>query len=74
MNDCTPVDAVPITFGRMPVADDGDVPLPDSPGGSVLVVDDDTRSRELFCDLLEARGYSVRFADNGQQALEEAFV
>ena len=37
---------------------------------SVMVVDDDTSVRESMSRLLEAKGYSVLQADNGQTALD----
>jgi CheY-like chemotaxis protein len=36
----------------------------------VLVVDDDAAVRESMSELLEAKGYSVMQADNGQKALD----
>jgi CheY-like chemotaxis protein len=36
----------------------------------VLVVDDDVRVRESMSELLEAKGYSVLQADDGQKALD----
>jgi DNA-binding NarL/FixJ family response regulator len=40
--------------------------------GSVLVVDDDEGCRDLISDLLKRRGYSVREATEGAEALESA--
>ena len=39
---------------------------------SILVVEDDIRALDALTDLLEASGYSVRRAQNGQEALVEA--
>lgn len=36
---------------------------------TILVVDDDSMSRELLCVLLEAEGYAVTSADSGESAL-----
>jgi CheY-like chemotaxis protein len=36
---------------------------------SILVIDDDTDSREALCDLLELLGYEVGSAENGLEAL-----
>ena len=38
-------------------------------GSSILVVDDDDGIRNLFQDVLETAGYSVRLASDGEQAL-----
>src|SRR5438128_12640939 len=38
--------------------------------GSVLVVEDDVRALDALTELLEASGYSVLRAQNGQEALE----
>src|SRR5271170_416648 len=38
----------------------------------VLVVDDDSKHRELMREFLEAKGYEVALAANGEQALELA--
>lgn len=44
---------------------------PPTPGtGFVLVVDDEERNRVLLRDSLEAKGYQVVEAENGEQALE----
>jgi CheY-like chemotaxis protein len=40
--------------------------------GSVLVVEDDVRALDALTELLEASGYSVLRAQNGQEALEAA--
>ncbi len=42
--------------------------------GRILVADDDAKSRTLLCDLLEAQGYEMTLAEDGQQALEKAFA
>jgi two-component system, chemotaxis family, chemotaxis protein CheY len=42
--------------------------MPDQP--EVLVVDDERSMRELLSDVLEAEGYAVQVAENGQRALE----
>ena len=42
--------------------------------GRILVADDEERSRRLLHHILEAKGYEVIFAENGQQALEKAFA
>lgn len=39
------------------------------PGHGVLVVDDDRAARTLMMEWLEAKGYEVRFARNGREAL-----
>jgi CheY-like chemotaxis protein len=39
---------------------------------SILVVEDDVRALEALTDLLEAGGYTVQKALNGQEALEQA--
>jgi CheY-like chemotaxis protein/HPt (histidine-containing phosphotransfer) domain-containing protein len=38
---------------------------------TILVVDDDSMSRELLCVLLEAEGYTVTSADSGESALAQ---
>src|SRR5918996_358448 len=43
-----------------------------SAGGAVLVVDDEARNRELLHDLLEARGYTVLAASDGEQGVSIA--
>lgn len=40
--------------------------------GSILVVEDDVRALDALTDLLEASGYSVKRAQNGQDALLKA--
>ena len=40
------------------------------PPGEVLVVDDDSDSRDVLAQLLQAHGYTVRQADNGRIAVE----
>jgi CheY-like chemotaxis protein len=40
--------------------------------GSILVVEDDVCELDALTDLLEASGYSVQKAQNGQEALIEA--
>lgn len=40
-----------------------------SAGGTVLLVDDEARNRELLQDLLEVRGYSVLSASDGEEGL-----
>jgi CheY-like chemotaxis protein len=40
--------------------------------GSILVVEDDVRALEALTDLLEASGYRVKRAQNGQDALVQA--
>jgi two-component system sensor histidine kinase/response regulator len=42
-------------------------------GGDVLVVDDDPRNRRLLEGYLLSEGYEVRLAENGNEALGEAF-
>ena len=42
--------------------------------GTVLIVDDDTASREALVDLLQTRGYRASQAENGLQALEQLEV
>ena len=39
--------------------------------GYVLVVDDEEKNRTLLCDPLEARGYEVGEAENGNEALQK---
>jgi CheY-like chemotaxis protein len=39
-------------------------------GGRVLVVDDDVAIREVLVDILEAEGYAVASASDGQEALQ----
>ena len=41
---------------------------------SILVVEDDLRALEALTDLLEASGYTVQKARNGQEALTQAKV
>ena len=36
---------------------------------SVLIVDDDTNIGDSLYDILEVKGYDVRFASNGNEAL-----
>jgi two-component system cell cycle response regulator DivK len=43
--------------------------LPGAVGRTVLVVEDNKLNRALFCDLLEARGYSVVQTQDGIEAL-----
>jgi signal transduction histidine kinase len=43
-----------------------------SAGGAVLVVDDEARNRELLHDLLEARGYTVLAASDGEEGVSIA--
>ncbi|MBV8772520.1 MAG: response regulator [Deltaproteobacteria bacterium] len=40
--------------------------------GSILVVEDDVRALDALTDLLEASGYNVKRAQNGQDALLQA--
>lgn len=47
---------------------------PATPGGLVLVVDDEEQNRSLLRDPLEARGYKVEEAENGLQALQKIAV
>jgi CheY-like chemotaxis protein len=54
------------------VAAMADVLEPGLTPGSVLVVDDDSATRELVADLLESRGYRVHCAENGARAIELA--
>lgn len=42
--------------------------------GSILVVEDDLRALDALTDLLEASGYTVQRAQNGQEALVQAKV
>ena len=39
--------------------------------GNVLVVDDDSRVREMLKDVISEQGYSVTAAESGERALEE---
>lgn len=39
---------------------------------TILIVDDDMRHRELFCDVLQADGHTTLTAENGTQAVELA--
>ena len=43
----------------------------DTEGLSALVIDDDPEARELVSRLLEKDGFSVEFAENGQQGLDK---
>ena len=43
----------------------------DTQGLSALVIDDDPEARELVSRLLEKDGFSVAFAENGQQGLDK---
>lgn len=43
----------------------------DTKGLSALVIDDDPEARELVSRLLEKDGFSVEFAENGQQGLDK---
>ncbi|MEI6149193.1 MAG: response regulator, partial [bacterium] len=38
------------------------------------MADDEAKNRKLFQDILEAKGYEVSFAEDGQQALEKVFA
>jgi CheY-like chemotaxis protein len=44
--------------------------MPGKRGSIVLVVEDETESRETLRDLLELEGYTVETAPNGRAALE----
>jgi CheY-like chemotaxis protein len=44
----------------------------ESGGGTVLVVDDEPKNVMLLQDLLEARGYTVLSASDGEKGLELA--
>ena len=52
--------------------DDNNSP-PSRAVGCILVVDEDGKGRRELCEFLEAQGYSVMIADDGEQALEKAF-
>jgi CheY-like chemotaxis protein len=43
----------------------------DTKGLSALVIDDDPEARELVSRLLEKDGFSIEFAENGQQGLDK---
>jgi signal transduction histidine kinase/DNA-binding response OmpR family regulator len=43
----------------------------DTQGLSALVIDDDPEARELVSRLLEKDGFSIEFAENGQQGLDK---
>ncbi|MFZ4394371.1 MAG: response regulator [Kiritimatiellia bacterium] len=49
-------------------------PVLESRPGRILVADDEAKNRELLRDILEAQGYEVSFAEDGQQALDTAFA
>ncbi len=46
--------------------------LPSSPCGTVLVVDDEPDAREIVSALLQPHGYRLIFAEDGEQALQQA--
>ena len=47
------------------------VPAPErATGAEILVVEDDPSGREVLVDILEAEGYRVASAANGQEALD----
>ena len=41
------------------------------PAGRILIVDDEAKNRLLLRDSLEARGYQIIEAENGEQALQQ---
>jgi CheY-like chemotaxis protein len=43
---------------------------PDVGTGTILVVDDEQKTRDLFRSYLELEGYSVLLADTGERVLE----
>lgn len=43
----------------------------DFAAGTILVVEDDSDTREALCEFLEQSGYNVRPAENGLSALHE---
>jgi CheY-like chemotaxis protein len=45
---------------------------PRNQSGSILVVEDDVHALDALTDLLEAGGYNVQKAQNGQEALVQA--
>ena len=47
-------------------------PVSEAGGGTVLVVDDEPKNVLLLQDLLEARGYTVLSASDGDKGLELA--
>ena len=40
------------------------------PGGSILVVDDERRQREIYRDILQDEGYEIETAPSGEAALK----
>jgi CheY-like chemotaxis protein len=53
----------------MPEPDDTWEVMPNVDDGNVLVVDDDPASLDLLSEMLLERGYQVRVATGGEQAL-----
>lgn len=54
------------------IANSAPVPVPLKPHrGFVLIVDDEEQNRMLLRDPLEARGYEIAEAANGDQALQQ---
>ncbi|GEM_PF-2481030 len=55
--------------GALPVARSDDQPT-NTNSALILLVEDDTSTRESLCEILEHEGYSVLAAENGKRALE----
>jgi CheY-like chemotaxis protein len=51
-------------------ADDGEVPLPQGRGETILLVEDEAAIRDVGQGVLESLGYHVLVAENGHQALD----
>jgi PAS domain S-box-containing protein len=49
----------------------GDIQTQSGRGETILVVEDDTATRNAICEILESQGYTVFFAEDGAIALSE---
>jgi len=49
----------------------GDIQTQSGRGETILVVEDDTATRNAICEILESQGYTVFFAEDGAVALTE---